>query len=275
MQYDFDKRLYADSLQNIQTAISYNENLKKQRTYTIFGVGIAVMLMFFSGLIIRNNKNLGAEKRKSESLLLNILPSEVADELKSKGYAAAKQFDDVTVLFTDFIHFTQTAEQLSPQQLVKELNECFTAFDNIIEHNGLEKIKTIGDAYMAVCGLPTADADHAKKTVQAALEIRDFMEERARRENAFQIRIGINSGTVVAGIVGVKKFAYDIWGDTVNTAARMEQNGEAGKVNISSTTYNLVKNNFECTPRGMVETKGKGEMEMYFVNEWNNKNTTL
>src|SRR5690606_31803458 len=154
------------------------------------------------------NAELVLEKEKSERLLLNILPAEVADELKERGAITAKQFDEVTVLFTDFISFTQTAEHLKPQELVQELHECFTAFDHIIERNGLEKIKTIGDAYLAVCGLPVSNPHHAQKTVQAALEIRDFIAERSKQENAFQIRIGIHSGNVVAGIVGVKKFAY-------------------------------------------------------------------
>ncbi len=175
----------------------------------------------------------------------------------------------MSVLFTDFVNFTQTSEKLSPQQLVQELNECFTAFDKIIERNGLEKIKTIGDAYMAVCGLPSPDSQHAHKSVKAALEIREFIEERRKQERVFDIRIGINSGSVVAGIVGIKKFAYDIWGDTVNTAARMEQNSEAGKVNISDSTYQLVKEEFACSVRGSITAKGKGDVAMYFVENKN------
>lgn len=205
------------------------------------------------------------EKKKSDDLLLNILPTEVAEELKQKGSSAARQYDQVSVLFTDIVDFTILAQQMDPQELVRELNECFTAFDAIIERHGLEKIKTIGDAYMAVCGLPVSDPRHAQKTVQAALEIRDLTASRSLQTHAFQIRIGINSGPVVAGIVGVKKFAYDIWGDTVNTAARMEQHGEAGKINISAATYGLVKDAFICTPRGRVAAKSKGEVEMYFV----------
>jgi class 3 adenylate cyclase len=157
------------------------------------------------------------------------------------------------------------AEQLGPQELVRELNECFTAFDAIIVRNGLEKIKTIGDAYLAVCGLPVSHQDHARKTVLAAMEIRDFIEHRRLQGYNFEIRIGINSGSVVAGIVGIKKFAYDIWGDTVNTAARMEQHGEPGRINISVSTYELVKDHFACTPRGMVVAKHKGQVAMYFV----------
>ncbi len=215
------------------------------------------------------------EKKKGDDLLRNILPAEVAEELKQKGTSAARHYEEVSVLFTDMVDFTSLAEQLDAQELVRELNECFTAFDQIIERNGLEKIKTIGDAYMAVCGLPQSDARHAHKTVQAALEIRDFVGTRmaaTHPANAvfphrtdLQIRIGIHSGPVVAGIIGVKKFAYDIWGDTVNTAARMEQHGEAGRLNISSATYALIKDAFICTPRGKVVAKNKGEIEMYFV----------
>jgi class 3 adenylate cyclase len=147
--------------------------------------------------------------------------------------------------------------------LVAEIHRNFTAFDEIMERNGLEKIKTIGDAYMAVCGLPNVDPDHAIKTIQAAIEIRDWMVKNSGR---FQIRMGVHSGPVVAGIVGVKKYAFDIWGDTVNTAARMEQNSEAGKINISGTTYELIKNKFDCEYRGMIRAKNKGEIDMYFVN---------
>jgi class 3 adenylate cyclase len=216
------------------------------------------------------NVELKQEKDRSESLLLNILPAEVAGELKEKGSAEAKLFENVTVLFTDFKDFTRASERLTPQQLVNELDACFKAFDGIIGKYNLEKIKTVGDAYLAVAGLPLANSNHAVDMVNAALEIRNFMLGRKSQFaqppiETFEIRIGLNSGQVVAGIVGIKKFAYDIWGDTVNTAARMEQNGEAGKVNISQTTYVLVKDKFNCTHRGKIEAKNKGEIDMYFV----------
>jgi len=210
---------------------------------------------------------LKAEKKKSDELLLNILPAEVAEELKEKGYTKAQHFDHVTVLFTDFVNFTHIAEQLSADDLVSELDECFRAFDEIIERNGMEKIKTIGDAYLAVSGMPVYNERHAYNAVKAALEITAFTESRSRKENAFEIRIGINSGPLVAGIVGVKKFAYDIWGDTVNMASRMESNSEAGKVNISSSTYELVKHEFTCTHRGQINAKNKGDVDMYFVDK--------
>ena len=202
--------------------------------------------------------------------MLNILPHEVAEELKAKGSADAQLIDEVTVLFTDFKGFSQLSEKLSPKELVAEINECFSAFDHIMEKHSVEKIKTIGDAYMAAGGLPTANNTHAENVVNAALEIQTFMQEHkakklAANELFFEIRIGVHTGPVVAGIVGVKKFAYDIWGDTVNTASRMESSGEVGKVNISGTTYELVKNKFTCVHRGKVQAKGKGEIDMYFV----------
>jgi class 3 adenylate cyclase len=218
-------------------------------------------------IVEEKNKIIEAEKEKSESLLLNILPAEVAEELKEKGTAGAKLFDDVTVLFTDFKDFTKVSERLSPQELVDELHTCFSAFDKIMASHKIEKIKTVGDAYLAVSGLPLPKENHAEALVKAAIEIRDFMLERNKRmgNKTFEVRIGIHSGSVVAGIVGVKKFAYDIWGDTVNTAARMEQNSEAGKVNLSETTYLLVKDKFACEYRGEIEAKNKGLMKMYFL----------
>ena len=210
------------------------------------------------------------EKQKTENLLLNILPHEVAEELKENGSSEAKYYDEVTVLFTDFVNFTQSSEKMGAEKMLVELNECFTAFDMIMEKHGLEKIKTIGDAYLAVCGLPTKNENHAHQTVLVALDIIDFIEERKKTNpDVLDIRIGINSGSLIAGIVGVKKFAYDIWGDTVNTAARMEQNSEKGKINISESTYQLIKDDFSFEYRGKIHTKGKGEMDMYFVNSSN------
>jgi class 3 adenylate cyclase len=210
-------------------------------------------------------------KQVSEKLLLNILPFEVAEELKAKSSSEAKQFDEVTVLFTDFKDFTKVSEKMSAKELVEEINTCFMAFDKIIENYGIEKIKTIGDSYMCAGGLPVANNTHAIDVVNASLDIQKFIQERAKtcileNKESFQIRIGIHTGPVVAGIVGIKKYAYDIWGDTVNTASRMESGSEVGMINISATTYNLVKDRFTITRRGKILTKGKGELEMYFVN---------
>ncbi|QQV03738.1 MULTISPECIES: adenylate/guanylate cyclase domain-containing protein [Chryseobacterium] len=211
-------------------------------------------------------KELQVEKHKTETLLLNILPQEVAEELKENGSSEAKYYDEVTVLFTDFVNFTQNSEKMGAEKMLAELNDCFTAFDLIMEKHGLEKIKTIGDAYLSVCGLPNQNPKHAYQTVLAALDILQFIEERKKTNpETLEIRIGINSGSLVAGIVGLKKFAYDIWGDTVNTAARMEQNSEKGKINISESTYQLIKDKVICEYRGKIDTKGKGAMDMYFA----------
>lgn len=212
--------------------------------------------------VAERTNQLTIEKQKSDDLLLNILPEEIATELKRNGQSAARQYNNVTVLFTDFVNFTGISEQMSPTELVAEIHQNFTAFDAIGEKHGLEKIKTIGDAYLAVCGLPNETSDHAQRVVKAALEINAFMKQ---NRGKFQIRIGIHSGPVVAGIVGVKKYAYDIWGDTVNTAARMEQSGEAGKINVSAATYELVKREFECIYRGKINAKNKGEVDMWFI----------
>ncbi len=217
--------------------------------------------------IEKQHDELKVEKKKSDDLLRNILPEEVATELKEKGSSKAKLFDNVTVLFADFVDFTKAGEAMTPQELVNELHDCFKAFDEIISKHNIEKIKTIGDAYLAVSGLPASDEQHAANIVSAAKEISSFMAHRRvdLGNRTFEVRIGVHSGSVVAGIVGVKKFAYDIWGDTVNTAARMEQNSEAGKINISQTTYELVKDKFNCEYRGEIEAKNKGKLKMYFV----------
>jgi len=210
------------------------------------------------------------EKQRSDSLLYNILPEAIAEEIKNSGYANAQHYDAVTVLFTDFVNFTMASERMTAQELVDELHQYFKAFDEIVSKYNIEKIKTVGDAYLAVSGLPLADPNHAVNIVRAAIDIRQFVEEQKQLlgdNKAFDIRIGIHSGPVVAGVVGIRKFAYDIWGDTVNTAARMEQSGESGKVNISETTYELVKEQFTCVHRGKIKAKNKGELDMYFVEQ--------
>jgi adenylate cyclase len=213
------------------------------------------------------NVELKAEKDRSEALLLNILPAEVAEELKTAGVSEARHFDNVTVLFTDFKNFTGFSEKLSAKELVSELHECFKGFDEIIGRYNIEKIKTVGDAYLAAAGVPVPNEKHAEDMVRCAIDIREFMLERRKMmgEKTFEVRIGLHSGHVVAGIVGVKKFSYDIWGDTVNTAARMEQNSHAGRINISGATYELVKDIVRCIHRGKVMAKNKGEIDMYFI----------
>ncbi len=255
-----------------------NQQKKIQR---FISIGTAIVLLLIGllayGLFKRNkfmkmaNEIITGEKKRSDDLLKNILPVETAEELKENGAVQAKQFERVSVLFTDFIGFTRQSENLSPELLVKSIDYYFSKFDEIIEKYGLEKIKTIGDAYMCAGGLPFPTEDHALKTCQAALEIIEFVRKTKRNFEhdlaKFDIRIGINTGAVVAGVVGTKKFQYDIWGDTVNIASRMESSGERGKVNISEPTYCLLSKYeiFEFTPRGELEVKGKGKVTMYFV----------
>jgi adenylate cyclase len=266
-----EKELFGFEINKQQGEINLqHEVINRQTLVRNVLIGGFCLMMLFAGIFFSQRNKIKAGKKQSDELLLNILPAEVAEELKAKGSAEAKLIDDVTVLFTDFKGFTQLSEKLSPKELVGEINTCFSAFDNIMQKHGVEKIKTIGDAYMAAGGLPTPNKTHAEDVVKAALEIQSFMaNHKQQRETEgklfFEIRIGVHTGPVVAGIVGIKKFAYDIWGDTVNTASRMESSGSVGMVNISETTYNLVKDKFPCEYRGEVEAKGKGVMKMYFV----------
>jgi adenylate cyclase len=218
----------------------------------------------------KTKKIIEDEKDRSEKLLLNILPQETANELKEKGTATPKHYELVSVLFTDFKGFTNIAEKLTPQQLIEELNYCFFEFDKIIDNNNLEKIKTIGDAYMCAGGIPIANKSNPVDIVRAGLEIRAFMDQlkidrEQQGKDYWELRIGIHTGQVVAGVVGKNKFAYDIWGDAVNTASRMESSGIPGQVNISGTTFEFIKDQFHCIHRGKVVAKNKGEIDMYIV----------
>ena len=245
-------------------------NLTEEQINMFFVINLIAVcaIIFLMVYYFVSRKNFFQER--SDRLLLNILPSEIAEELKNTGKVAAKHFDDVTVMFTDFKDFTQISEKLSPDNLVSELDFLFKAFDKIICRHNLEKIKTIGDSYMCAGGLPTANKTHAHDVVNAALELQKFMEMHSQNRKSvdvvlFEIRIGIHTGPVTAGVVGENKFAYDIWGDTVNIASRLESSGEAGKINISRNTYELVKEKFKCVHRGKVKAKNKGEIDMYFV----------
>ena len=252
-------------------------NLQRQKI-AIYAAGSTgfLMLLLAIGLFNRykyvrkTKKIIEDEKERSEKLLLNILPEETAMELKEKGTATPKHYDMVSVLFTDFKGFTNIAEKLTPQELIEELNYCFFEFDKIIDKYNLEKIKTIGDAYMCAGGIPVADTTNPVSIVKAGLEIKEFIEKlKIEREQQgkdyWELRIGIHTGQVVAGVVGKNKFAYDIWGDAVNTASRMESSGIPGQVNISGSTYEFIKGQFNCTHRGKVKAKNKGEIDMYIV----------
>ena len=260
---------------------AYEEEARQDKMARNISVGIGLFALLLAGgyysrwrYVRRSKTIIEKEKDRADRLLLNILPEEIAEELKENGKAAAREFENVSVLFTDFVDFTAISSKLSAVELVKEINACFEAFDGIIEKFKVEKIKTIGDAYMAAGGLPVQSAEAARNTVLAALEMQQFITarkaEKARQgETAFAMRAGIHSGHVVAGIVGVKKFQYDIWGDTVNTASRIESKSEAGQVNISRSTWEQIKDDpqFTCTPRGRIAIKGKGAAEMYFVEQ--------
>jgi class 3 adenylate cyclase len=252
-------------------------DLKRQKTIrnAISVTGILLLLLaiglYRNYMYVRKTKKIiENEKDRSDRLLLNILPFETAEELKEKGSATPKQYDMVSVLFTDFKGFTSIAEKLTPEQLVEELNHCFLEFDLIIDKHNLEKIKTIGDSYMCAGGIPVANTTNPIDVVRAGLEIQDYMnrlktERYANGQECWELRVGIHTGKVIAGVVGKNKFAYDIWGDAVNVASRMESSGAPGKVNISGDTYELVKDIFTCEYRGKVKAKNKGEIDMYFV----------
>jgi class 3 adenylate cyclase len=210
------------------------------------------------------------EKEKSDGLLRNILPDEVASELKQRGQTTARRFDSATILFSDFESFTSLSRQITPDALVAQLNDCFSAFDRIMGKHGIEKIKTIGDAYMAVGGIPIPNDTHAVDIIRAAVDMLDFLQQYNQQNLGterlqFKARIGVHTGPVVAGVVGLKKFAYDVWGNSVNIAARLESGGEAGQINVSPTTYELIKDEFPCYHRGTFKIKGAGSIDMYYV----------
>ncbi|MEY3368208.1 MAG: hypothetical protein RI973_1363 [Bacteroidota bacterium] len=261
--------LYIDEVNKQKVALQKSQ-LEKAALVRNSLLGGGLLLSLLALVLVNRNKIIRREKQRSEDLLLNILPASTAEELKKHGRAKAMRYETATVLFTDFKSFTQIAEQTTPEALVAELDECFRAFDEITGRHGIEKIKTIGDAYLCVAGVPQPSPDHAVQVVGAAQEMQAFMLEFRQRQQErgaapFHCRIGIHSGPLVAGVVGKRKFAYDIWGDTVNIAARMEQSGEPDHINISQHTYELVRHQFRCTYRGKVAAKNKGEADMYFV----------
>ena len=241
----------------IQELLQYNEQLEEKVAHRTLEIE-------------KQKKQLESEKLKSDALLLNILPEEIAVELKQFGKSYARKHEEVSVMFADIKGFTSIAQNMSPDMLVTQLDEIFRGFDYITGKYGLEKIKTIGDAYMCAGGLPQDDELHAVNAVKAAIDMQLFIAEFSRSKiilglPEFEIRIGIHSGSVVSGVVGIKKFVYDIWGDTVNLASQMEQLSVPCKINISGDTYQLVKDDFTCTYRGKIAAKSNGEIDMYFV----------
>ncbi|MCB0522293.1 MAG: tetratricopeptide repeat protein [Lewinellaceae bacterium] len=302
---DLNRKQQLDSLESAQQAMEQEQQIKnlqyeaalkelklreeetfRKNAYALGGLLAAVLLVIFGSWMYSRRLNrrlaeknaqielqkqeINMERDRAEGLLLNILPAKVADELKTTGAATPQRYDNVSVMFTDFARFTAMAATLQPEEVLRELNECFLAFDEICERHRLEKIKTIGDSYMCAGGLPVKNNTHPSDTVLAALEILDFIKKRNQQHGSnghpqWAIRIGIHTGQVVAGVVGSKKFAYDIWGDTVNVASRMESNCPVGAINISEATQQLVARQFRCQYRGEVDVKNKGKMGMYLV----------
>jgi adenylate cyclase len=271
-KYETEKKEQQLKLSGAEIAKKDLEN-KKQRIviYAVFG-GLGLVIIMIIQVFVslqrkkRDNKIIQLEKEKSEKLLLNTLPAKVVTELKETGKTIPESFENVSVYFSDICTFTDISAKLEPYVTISELNDLFTAFDDIMIRHKCERIKTIGDAYMAVCGMPETNEHHAENIARAAIEILEFLVDRAKtHEIKWRIRIGISSGKVTGGVVGVRKYLYDVFGDTVNTASRMESNSEPMRINVSEYTYNIIKDKFVFTPRGAVEVKGKGVMNMYFI----------
>jgi guanylate cyclase len=237
--------------------------------YVINTLGVAIFMLLAVYYYVWQNEILSqlvlSEQEKAEALLLNILPKEIATILKNENRVIANQFDGVSILFADVVNFTPMSSEMTPTELVELLNDVFSCFDTLVEKYGVEKIKTIGDCYMVAAGVPRPRSDHAHILTRLALDIRDYVSQHEFGGKRLTFRIGLNSGPVVAGVIGRKKFSYDLWGDTVNTASRMESHGTGGFVQITEATHTLIKDDFICESRGVVSVKGKGKMNVWYV----------
>ena len=262
---DFDKK---------EISLSQQEAMRRLSNQVITLLELRRTVIEMDAVIKSHNvmqEELKKEKERSDELLLNILPATIADELKDTGSVNPRFYNSASIMFSDFAGFTKLSEQMEPKTLIELLNQYFSTFDGIVEKHGLEKLKTIGDSYMCVSGLPAETRGHAIRVCLASLEIQNYMkrmnEKREKmRMPRWDMRIGIHSGPVIAGVVGARKFTYDIWGDTVNTASLLEQNGEGGRVNISATTYQHVNEMFDIEERGKITSGKKGDIPMYFLN---------
>lgn len=274
LSFDIEKKQSEINILNADNEIK-SAQIARAKIFRNFLLAIAALLIVVIGgvayqynYVRKTNKIITEERNKSDKLLLNILPEETADELKQKGLVKAQKHDHVTVLFTDFVNFTGTAGKMPPEELVKTIDYYFKNFDEITQRHNLEKIKTIGDAYMCAGGLPKKDENNTVNALMAAADIVKFVEETHKNPpegiKPFQIRIGLNCGPLVAGVVGSRKFQYDIWGDTVNIAARMETKSEPNKINVSESIYELLKDELNFSYRGELDVKNKGKMKMYF-----------
>ena len=263
------------------TALSDEETLHKAKVTEPYGyipkpfdkkglhtaIEMALYKHKVDSLLQLKTRELEEEKHKTEQLLLNILPAGIINELKQKGTVDPRFFESISILFSNFHDFSSISQKLEPSKLIGELNEIYFKFDSLVQNAGIEKLKTIGDTYMIGGGLPVETNDHAEIIIETALAMIDYMNWRNKKTKLdWKLRIGINSGQVIAGIVGTHKFTYDVWGDTVNIASRMENHSEPGRINISGSTYQIVNEKYKCEFRGKLHAKGKGEIDMYFVN---------
>lgn len=282
LQFNFDiekKEAEIDLLMKEQALQEATIQRQKIVNYASGLIGFLSLLLVFGfynryRYTQKTNKIIESERDRSKELLLNILPAETAHELENSGHTQTRYYENITVMFADFKGFSFIARSLKPQELVAELNDYFMAFDEIVEKYNLEKIKTIGDAYMCAGGIPTPNNTHALNAVQAGIAMQQYVNKKNKERVAkgldpWELRVGIHMGPIVAGVVGKKKYAYDIWGDTVNIAARMESSSEGGRVNISSSIYNVVKEEYSCIHRGRIFAKNIGEVDMYFVQSTN------